>query len=86
MTDIVNIQAPEPAKIPSPPPIPQAAEPLAARITSRKFLFALFIQITATCFVVIGKMDQSMFFSVSTMTLGIYSGSSIADKRLNPTA
>jgi hypothetical protein len=84
VTDINIVQ--EAVKLPAPPPVPQAGEPLAARVTSRKFLFALLIQVTATVFVILGKMDSAMFFNMSTMTMGIYAGSSIADKRLNPTA
>lgn len=83
--DVVNNVVQEAVKIPPPPPIPTPGEPLSARVTSRKFLFALFIQVSTTAFFALGKMDQGMYFNISTMTLAVYSGASVADKRLNPT-
>jgi hypothetical protein len=55
-----------------------------SRASSRKFIHATFIQLTAAIFVWFGKMDASGYITISTLALGIYGASSIVDKRFNP--
>lgn len=55
-----------------------------ARMGSRKFLQAVFIQVTAALFVWFGKMDAGGYITISMLTLSIYSGASIVDKAKNP--
>ena len=62
------------------------ADNFASRSSSRKFLHASFIQVSAALLTWFGKMDASGYITISTLTLGIYGAASIVDKLKNPTS
>ena len=50
---------------------------------SRKFLQAVFVQLTGAVALYIGKVDGGTYVALSTLALSIYATSVVADKRLN---
>lgn len=59
---------------------------VAARISSRKFMLAMLIQCVGSAGLFTGKIDGATFVALSGLTLSIYGGLSIGDKKLNPAA
>ncbi len=51
---------------------------------SRKFLLTSFVIVIGSIGFLTRKMDASTYVSLSTLILGVYGSSSIADKKLNP--
>jgi hypothetical protein len=51
---------------------------------SRKFLQAVFVQITGATALFIGKIDGGTYVALSSLALAIHAAGSVADKRLNP--
>lgn len=53
------------------------------KLSSSKFLQAVFVQITGAVALFIGKIDGGTYVALSTIALGIYATADVADKRLN---
>lgn len=52
-------------------------------IGSRKFLLTMFIQVIGALGFLKGRMDGGTYVALSTLVLGVYGASSVADKKLN---
>lgn len=50
---------------------------------SRKFLQAVFVQITGAIALFVGKVDGGTYVALSTLALSIYGAAVVADKRFN---
>ena len=51
---------------------------------SRKFLQAVFVQVTGAIALYRHLIDGGTYVALSTLALSIYGASSVADKKLNP--
>ena len=53
------------------------------KFLSRKFLQAVFVQLTGAVALFVGEIDGGTYVALSTLALSIYQVAVVADKRLN---
>jgi hypothetical protein len=54
------------------------------KLDSRKFLQAVFIQVTGAIALFIGKVDGGTYVALSSLALGIYVVGNVAAKKVDP--
>ena len=69
----------------TPDPIPNPTN-AADRYGSRKFLQAVFVQLSGAALCWAGKLDGGTYVTLTAMALSIYGISSITDKKVNGAA